>query len=513
MANTVRRLSQQADLGLSLIAGLEGADRVIEWAHSIELADPTPWLSGGELVMTTGLQIGVRPDDQFAYVSRLVQAGSVALAFDTGTTYECVPDGIRSAGDALGLPILSVPASTPFIAITRAVIDELTADQLLAVRRVVDQQETFARATLRGGIPSVVSALGRALSSSVAVIDDENRVLAVHGPDSNRVATIARGAADSARSGSDRRRQASKVVADEVGYCTIQSLYAAQGLHGYLAVSSPETLPSSDRLLLAHAVSLVSIELGKPAKVIGANQRLRTATTKALLSMGRVLDLSVLRYFGFDSDSNVAAVVLTEIGPLLPAEKLVTAKLANESTPYLMSPSERGLLIILPADRAAEVGAHIQQHMVARLQRPIGGGLGTAVPVLDAEISARQAALAARSNPLHRLVGFAELGALALWLGNQNASDLRALAHGTLGSLDEYDRRHPAGAGLVATLAAFLECNGEREVAANTLGVHRHTLRNRLNKIAELIRRDLDSAHVRAELWVALEARQLSGPA
>ncbi|MBY4213351.1 PucR family transcriptional regulator [Rhodococcus fascians] len=512
MASTVRRLSQRADLGLSIVAGLEGADQVIEWAHPIELADPTPWLSGGELVMTTGLKIGVRPEEQFAYVSGLVQAGTVALAFDTGTTYDRVPDGIRSAGDALGLPILSVPASTPFIAITRAVIDELTADQLRGVQRVVDHQENFARATLRGGIPSVISALGRALSSSVAVIDDDSRVLAVHGSDSNRMVTIARAVADSARSGSGQRRRTSKVVADDVGYCTIQSISAAQNQFGYLAVSSPKTLPPSDRLLLAHAVSLVSIELSKPAKVVDANQRLRTSTTQALLSMGNSLDVSVLRYFGFDSDSLVAAIAFTQIGPLLPAEKLAAAELAGRSTPYLMSPSEHGLLVVLPADRAAELGPQVQQHMEAQLQRPVVGGLGTAVPLFDAEVSARQATLAARSNPRSRFIGFAELGTIALWLGEQSAPDMRALAHGTLGMLDEYDRQHPGGTGLVATLAAFLECNGEREVAAATLGVHRHTMRNRLNKITELTVRNLDSAHVRAELWVALKARELSGP-
>ena len=104
-------------------------------AHPIELPDPTPWLSGGELVMTTGLEIGADADDQFAYLQGLVAAGCVALAFDTGTRFDRVPDGLRAAGDALGFPVLAVPASTPFIAITRAVIDELTADQVRSVRQ------------------------------------------------------------------------------------------------------------------------------------------------------------------------------------------------------------------------------------------------------------------------------------------------------------------------------------------------------------------------------------------
>ncbi|TYQ09784.1 UNVERIFIED_ORG: purine catabolism regulator [Gordonia westfalica J30] len=80
MALTVRRLAQNTDLGLTLVGGHEGADRVIEWAHAIELADPTPWITGGELVMTTGLPIGSSDAQQFEYVSRLAQARAPSCA-------------------------------------------------------------------------------------------------------------------------------------------------------------------------------------------------------------------------------------------------------------------------------------------------------------------------------------------------------------------------------------------------------------------------------------------------
>ena len=79
-----------------------------------------------------------------------------------------------------------------------------------------------------------------------------------------------------------------------------------------------------------------------------------------------------------------------------------------------------------------------------------------------------------------------------------------------LGALDVYDAAHPASS-LVATLTAFLDHNGQTEVAAATLGFHRHTMRNRLNKVVELTGRDIDSAHVRAELWIAVKARELLG--
>ncbi|MFE7423328.1 PucR family transcriptional regulator [Rhodococcus sp. NPDC057529] len=511
MAITVRRLAEHPGLGLALVAGIDGADRVIEWAHPIELADPTPWLSGGELVMTTGLKIGGSAESQFDYVSALIQAGTVALAFDTGTTFDRVPDGICAAGDALGLPILAVPPSTPFIAISRAVIDELTADRIREVQEVVSKQEKLARETLSGGIPAVISALARAVFSTVAVIDTDGRVLAEHGTDSARVVDLARSATESARAAVGRRRQTSKVVADGDGYCMLQSISAAEDLRGFLAVRSVGSLSSSDRLLVSHAVSLISIELGKPAKVVDAEHRLRAAVTRALLSLSADLDVGLLRYFGFDSDSSVVAVVFADIGPLLTAERQAANVLGSVGVPYLMASMETGIVVIFPADRS-EIAVRLHHQLGAQLQRAIGAGRGVSAPILRAAQSVKQAGTAARVSRLQskQFVNFAELETFSLLFGSHSSDELRALEQSMLGVLDAYDSAHPGSTStLVATLEAFLEHNGQTEVAAAALGVHRHTMRNRLKKIVELTDRDLDSAHIRAELWIALKAREL----
>jgi purine catabolism regulator len=358
MAITVRRLAEHRDLGLTLVAGRENADRVISWAHAIELADPTPYLSGGELVMTTGLKMGPTSDEQYEYVARLSAVGVVALAFDTGTNFDRVPDGVLSAGDALGLPILQVPADTPFIAITRAVIDELTADQLRSVQRVVDQQEVFARATLRDGIAGVVASLSQALSATAVVIGTDGRPLAACGPGSEHVLLVAAEAARNMRPHSGRRH-ASRVIADGAGYCTIQTVRAAQTARGFLAVRSEVALSASDRLLVAHALSLISIELEKPAKVIDAEQRLRTAVTLGLLDEPRSFDPGVLRYFGFDPDSDVVLVVLTSVSALIPAEAQITNMLGAGDVPYLMGSIRRDR--DHPAGRTCRNGVHPPQ--------------------------------------------------------------------------------------------------------------------------------------------------------
>ncbi|MCA1942391.1 MAG: helix-turn-helix domain-containing protein, partial [Yonghaparkia sp.] len=67
---------------------------------------------------------------------------------------------------------------------------------------------------------------------------------------------------------------------------------------------------------------------------------------------------------------------------------------------------------------------------------------------------------------------------------------------------------HDAATGdeLVSTLGTWLRCDAVAEAAALRLGIHRHTVRARLRRAAELLDRDLDAFPARAEVWAALQA-------
>ncbi|MDH3007196.1 PucR family transcriptional regulator [Gordonia alkanivorans] len=506
MALTVQRLSHNADLGLTLVAGHSGADRVIEWAHAIELADPAPWITGGELVMTTGLAIGPSDSEQFDYVTRLVRARAAALAVDTGMTFDAVPDGIRAAGDALGLPVLAVPPHTPFIAVTRAVIDDLTADRVRAVQQVVDQQDKFARDLLRGGIPHLVTALGRALSCSVVLVDAEGGALSVHGPDAARALEHAR----SVSRGSGRRRQAGSAFADEHATYLVQSVSVAREPHGYLAVASPAALQPEERLLVAHAVALLSIELGKPAKVLDAEQRLRTVVTQALVNLGPELDAGLLRYFGFDEDTRVVAITVTNVGPALPALRETTDVITRQSVPYLLSPIREGLLLVVSDDRGRDWVVEFVARLGARLERTLRAGRGGTAVIAETAVSLRQARAALHLGPTQEtVVDFSDTGTFSMLFSGRSPGELSAMSRIVLGPLEDYDAAHGSSVDLVTALRTWLRNDAHIESAARELGVHRHTMRSRMAKVGQLLGRDLDSAEVRVELWIAVKAREL----
>lgn len=506
MSMTVRRLIAVTDLELSLVAGRPGLDRVITWAHAIELTDPSPWLSGGELVMTTGLHLSESAGEQRDYVQRIVESGSTAIAFDTGVRFRRVPPAVCAAGDEFGIPVLAVSPKTPFIAISRAVIDEITADQVRLVQKVVQGQENLARVTMRGGIPSLVRTLSSALNCTVCVLDRSRVVLAESGTGTVELVERVQGQLDRNQK---RRRSMSQVIVDDDVTVTIQQVPGADEKQGYLAVSSAEPLDDSERLLVGHALALLSIELAKPAQVIDAEQRLRAGVTHALFDGALDVDSALLRYFGFAPDSSVVVAVFTDIGPALPAEHQLAAAL--DAHPYLMAGVRdgEGLAMVVDAEGADHLLQQVYNHARTGLRRAINGGVGAAAGISNAKLSLQQALSAVRVAEAggHRLVGFAELGTFSLLLSTQPDTVLQSISNRWLGVLDDYDTEN--GAKLVQSLESFLHHNGHWESAAVELGVHRHTLRGRVTRIVELIGRDLDSAHTRSELWIALKAREL----
>src|SRR5437764_3167506 len=112
---TVRDLVQE--LKLPVRAGEDGLDTPVRWVHISELPDPTPWLSGGELLLTTGMALE-SAEDQSAYVQRLADHGLAGLGVGTGFRHDKVPPALVNAAQERSFPLFEVPYDTPFIAVT-----------------------------------------------------------------------------------------------------------------------------------------------------------------------------------------------------------------------------------------------------------------------------------------------------------------------------------------------------------------------------------------------------------
>jgi purine catabolism regulator len=123
-----------AELDLTLATGEESAGANVRWVHSSELLDPTPWLRGGELLLTTGLQLsGAKPQREF--VERLAEREIAGLGFGTGFVHKKIPAGVLNTARKLGFPLFEVPYELPFIAITERVFAQLLNERYELLQR------------------------------------------------------------------------------------------------------------------------------------------------------------------------------------------------------------------------------------------------------------------------------------------------------------------------------------------------------------------------------------------
>ena len=67
----------------------------VRWVATSELEDPTPFLLGGELLLTAGVVLAGGPARTAeAYVRRLVAAGVTALGLGVSPVHDVVPPGL-----------------------------------------------------------------------------------------------------------------------------------------------------------------------------------------------------------------------------------------------------------------------------------------------------------------------------------------------------------------------------------------------------------------------------------
>ncbi|WP_432931341.1 PucR family transcriptional regulator [Microbispora sp. CA-135349] len=558
MAPTLRRITAIVPLHLEVLAGRNGLGRPVRWVAVSELEDPTPFLEGGELVLTTGMRLS--DGDAVPYVSRLVARGVTGLGFGVGLSHEAVPPAFTEAAEAAGLPLIEVPRDTPFIAIGKAVSDLLAGEQYEEISRAFAAQGRLTRAALqRQGPVAVVDRLAREIGGWALLLDPSGAVR--HAADATGRPDDRRGAAGDWAG--ETARSLRPEIARLRGTPSLSSLALATpgehvvvqplGRRGFFAVGSPRPFSPIAHTVVNAAGSLLTLALEQGREQRSAAAHVRSAVLRLLLAGEERAAAETLAALGMRLPGEPVTVLACDApDPEALTEVLSGAGPAAEVTrvlpPCFTAPWE-GLLVVLAPDSHADeivalaarhgrvgvsapgvemarsggrvddrvndrVGSHAEGGAEAAAAGPAawiaprpefadrpgggvgGGGLDRALDrALGRALDQARRALVSAS-PVARFSELAGRGLLSLLDPAAAASFAAAI----LAPLREYGSR----ADLVESLRAYLASNGHWDAAAQRLGVHRHTLRYRMKRVSELLGRDLDDPAVRAELWIAL---------
>ena len=473
MAITLSALLASPALKLQRVGTSEVTDVPVQWVAVTELEDPKPFLSGGEVVLTTGLR-QKSATSQRNFVRHVHASGALAIGFATGLSHEKVPAAFLDQADELGLPVFRVPYETPFIAIGKIVADSLSAEHYARLENLLKGHQVLAAALLGGGgLPQLLRELAAMLHTDVALSQYGTQLFATGNsapaPDPERAwhrVPVATGLKDR---------------------CT-------------LAVAEPYERDA----ITDYAQSLISVEL--------SNQARRRASDRAVV--GQLLQ-DVVRgtLAGSDAAARLGSagidtarrqcIVLADVATGQ-RRALRTLPLPGKYDDVVTAVLDDRLVIAVPESDGESLTRALSTYLHgAGFTAKVGFGGGYAQPsgLRWSYFEARESLT--RGQAVNRPD---RLSLTSLLMASEDVP-LADLAAEALDPVAAFDERH--GAELMLTLEKYLAHNGSVAAVADVLQLHRNTVRYRLQQIVDLTGYDPAVTADRVHLYLALNVRGL----
>ncbi|MFI8164957.1 PucR family transcriptional regulator [Streptomyces sp. NPDC085931] len=165
-----------------VVAGASHLDRPVRWVHVAEAADVGVMLSGGEMVLTTGVLLAGDEDKQAEYVRSLHRAEAAAVVLGLGRAFPAPPDVMRRAAERCGLPMVVLHRPFPFAELTEEVQSRLVRRKFAAVS-LSEAVRTELTALITAGAPlqRLLDEVARHAACPVVVTNLAHRVLGTAG--------------------------------------------------------------------------------------------------------------------------------------------------------------------------------------------------------------------------------------------------------------------------------------------------------------------------------------------
>jgi PucR family transcriptional regulator, purine catabolism regulatory protein len=512
-----------------ILAGVDALGTEIRWTHAGEGLNLASLLKGGELLITTGIDIGTSGEVQRRFVADLAARRIAALAIELGSALTTVPEALVEAANEHGLCLIAFHREVRFVEISESVHRAIIDRDGELIRRGEQSRSRLISLMLRGAHisdvlvelsgfirnPVVLERAGQGIAYHACFEADDATVLGAWG-------TYARGDAAAPPAISAR------VPMGESG--TWGSLVA-------LAVDSP--LEPQDQVALERAVELIALALMRRQEEEALTARRRGDFLAGLIDSHpgdeKIVAPSVERKIaagaaelGFAPSGDVmmplaiAAPARADDGEdsgWAAVRSDLVDELEQQAVPVLAGTGENGyVLLVLGLVRAADrerladqvatlIARSAERRAVSGRPTICVGAAATGWIETAAELGAAAHAIPASANldarPWHDV---SVASPDRLLFAFRETPELREFVDQQLRPLIERDRQ---GRGdLLQTLAAYCANGGHKVQTARALHVERQTLYNRLRRIEEALEVDLDDGETRFSLHLAVRAKR-----
>ncbi|NOJ61660.1 hypothetical protein HMI57_17510 [Arthrobacter sp. 260] len=379
-----------------------------------------------------------------------------------------VPDELLAACVEAGLPLLTVPRESPFLAVSRAYWELVREGGEAELTALLGLQVALTRAAAQEDAePEIVRELARALGTWVAYLPEGDRAPSSAGSSGELPPGLLDELTRESAVLRTARRGATGNIQLASGNASLYPVSDGPSASGYLALGRSGQLAAAERHLFLTASTLLAAR--------AAGQRNAAAERRRAEGMVAALVLE-----GYDDAARLLAKQMnlddlpdTAFLVALPDQE----QLAAQPSPPGLVLQRSGVMFVLQTASSP----------YPRLPEGVRGAWGGPIPLRRLHEIGAQVADVAASAPVGRLI---------------------RVGHGLDLPADEWVgvlMAHPVQ--LLETVRVYLAHRGQWEAAGRELGVHRNSVRYRIAQAKELLGVDLDDPDVTAQLWLALRSR------
>lgn len=469
-----------------------GLGEPVSWVHSSEIFEIGPLLSGGELLLTTGLGLaGADAGARRHWIRDLRSRGVVAVAIEVGRSFTELPRELVDEANRCGLSVIRLDRVVPFEQICRAV-NTLLVDRESAGLRLADRvSERLFAALTRGGLAGVTRSAAEQAGCAVVVVTGAGQAVAVGGVASRRELVRVE----------ETAQARAAIIVDGHPWGEVLIAPGAGGRNG--GAQQLDLQRIADRVAGAAAVAVA--HLGDSTAEAGS---VAVALLEDLLAGSAVSEHELVVRAGLAGlhpavDGLVLGVAARAADPVSVSASLRTV--GARAGGALVGRVRGQVLALVAADTgtADPPGTLVEE---LRMQGELGADaccvVGPAVSLGDAGRSLREACAMVESVSTGVRTWREHVPDRLLELLDE--PDRRHLVDDVLGPLEHWDRAH--GSDLVRTVDAYLRHGCSASRTASALHVRRQSLHQRLRRIEEVLGYRLDDPSLITTLLLATRA-------
>lgn len=450
-----------------------------------ELEAPEHFIQPESFVLTVGAAFRDRAEELPTYIAHLAEQGAVAVGFGISDVFDTVPQPVIDSARKHNIGLYEVSRPVPFSRIVSAVYEEQhrrsTAEQhqrAYAQQQLLRAQEKLTRTAISGDMKALTRDVAESLEARVAISDANGRTIA--------------------------EQVARSYNAMKKTYATTYKISSETQQPYTVDVTSTRVITGENRSLIRHYAGLAAALLSRPAQLRRVHNQINSYALRIQLGIKDAEELYADSVDApVDADGFARPIVIATQSRRAMHTVLGTldrqAHKRDQLLHALHLTETAFLLVVRPEVNVRNVLDDLGEHR-SRVRVAAGS------PVVLAGLTPEHVdQLEARTRTLRPGdVSYTNDSTLP-WLHEPAVTQaLAARREEIFGRLARHDATH--GTDLEKTLAVFLRHSAQLANTADALGVHRHTVRTRIEKIQNLCEISLDNPAHFSEAYLAMTA-------